>query len=31
MVGLGGFLLALMLARGFGEIYGGSSAAPKAQ
>jgi hypothetical protein len=31
VVGLGGFLLALMLARRFGEIYGGSGAASNAR
>ena len=32
LVGVGGFLLALMLSRGFGEIYGGTTAAaPKAK
>jgi hypothetical protein len=29
VVGIGGFLMALMLSRGFGEIYGGTAAALK--
>jgi hypothetical protein len=28
VVGLGGFVMALMLSRGFGEIYGGTTPAP---
>jgi hypothetical protein len=29
VVGIGGFLMALMLSRGFGEIYGGTPAASR--
>jgi hypothetical protein len=28
VAGLGGFLMSLMLSRGFGQIYGGTTAAP---